>query len=416
MRRPADLPHRRSSTGFSRRQLFSFAVGGGIVVAAAAGVARAALVSGGPTRHIGGIPAPGPGTPPMQPALALSIEQRVGQLFMVGLPSGASDAGAALTNDAITSSHAGSVVLFGSHWNSADSIRVVVGPLQKLARAANGGVGLFVSGNQEGGQAGSFQAFYGDGFSVIPSPIMQAQGDPVLLQAQAQRWGAELLKAGVNLDLAPVLDTVPAGTADSNDPIGHWGREYGFTPGDVQRYGVAFERGMRAAGIAVAIKHFPGLGRVTGNTDFTAEGIVDNTFTGADDPYIQPYKAGIDAGAEFVMMSLASYPRVDPQPAVFSSTMIGGILRGSLGFQKIVISDDVGAAVAVADRPPARRALDFLRAGGDMVLTVQPTDIAPMTRAVLEAVAADAAFAAQIDASVERVLNVKAAYGLLPPA
>jgi beta-N-acetylhexosaminidase len=200
----------------------------------------------------------------------------------------------------------------------------------------------------------------------------------------------------------------------TNDPIGHWGREYGNEPPDVATYGVAFERGMRSAGVAVAIKHFPGLGRVTGNTDFTAQGIVDEAFVGADDPYLRPFRAGIEAGAEFVMISLASYPRADPRPAVFSSVIIEGILRGTLGFQSIVLTDDVGQAQAVAGLSPAERALSFLRAGGDMVLTVKPSDIAPMTQAVLQATAADAAFNGQVSRSIDRVLQLKSAYGLLP--
>jgi beta-N-acetylhexosaminidase len=308
------------------------------------------------------------------------------------------------------------VVLYGTGWSSSGAIQATTDRLQRLAREANAGIGLFVSGNQEGGERGSFQAFYGTGFSPIPSPIAQAEGDPRRLEDQARIWGGQLLDAGVNLNLAPVLDTVPPGMAASNDPIGRWGREYGSSPGEVTTYGVAFARGMRAARVAVAIKHFPGLGRVTGNTDFTAEGIVDDAFSGADDPYLQPYQVAIQEGAEFVMMSLAVYPRVDSRQAVFSPAIIDDILRRRLGFYGVVISDDVGAAAAVADRTPAQRALDFFRAGGDMLLTVQPSDIEPMTQAVMQEMIRDATFRARIDASVERVLRAKSAAGLLPSA
>ncbi|HVC31414.1 MAG TPA: glycoside hydrolase family 3 N-terminal domain-containing protein, partial [Steroidobacteraceae bacterium] len=327
---------------------------------------------------------------PVQAALAgLTLEQQIGQLFMVGLNSDAPEAVAAQTSDAITYLYAGSVVLFGGGWSSSTLISSTVEPLQALAAQANGGAALFVSGNQEGGRWGSVQAFYGAGFSAIPSAVDQGEGDPALLQQQAQTWGTELLSAGVNLNLAPVLDTVPAGTEAANAPIGALGREYGSDPDTVTTYGVAFERGMHAAGVAVAIKHFPGLGRVTGNTDYTNQGIVDGQFSGIGDPYLEPYTAGINAGAEFVMISLATYPRVDTLPAVFSSTIINGILRSGLGFGNIVLSDDLGLAVAVADRSPADRALGFLRAGGDMVLTVVPSDIAPMASAVFDAVQAD---------------------------
>lgn len=421
--RPRSVPNRsRTARRLTRRKLLALAASGALTVATGGAIAR--LVLSGRVRA-----RPTPGAPPAATAspqtssfdlsFGLSPERQVGQLFMVGLSGGSSAAALAQTKDAIASHHAGNVMLYDNGWSSAGTVRAVVQPLQQLARDANAGVGLFVSGNQEGGQQGSFQAFYGPGFDTIPRPIDQAQavrGDPEQLWKLALTWGGQLLQAGVNLNLAPVLDTVPAEAVASNDPIGHWGREYGFDPATVEAYGVAFERGMRAAGVAVAIKHFPGLGRVTGNTDFTDQGIVDDALTGTSDPYLQPYAAAIREGAEFVMMSLASYPRIDSQPAVFSRVMMNAILRDSLGFQNIILTDDVGAAAAVADRPPEQRALDFLRAGGDMVLTVQPADVARMSAAVLQAAMADAAFGNQISRSAQRVLRIKRSHGLLPAA
>ncbi len=417
-------PTPRRPARFSRRALIG---SGGVAALAALGAAGAVLSTRGPGTHISSAgrsgPQPASGAPPAgglpaataTPPPSLTPQQRIGQLFMVGLQSGADSAVQAQVNDAIASSYAGNLVLYGTGWSSADAIRSAVKPLQTLAAGANGGVGLFVSGNQEGGQRGAFQAFYGSGFSPIPSPISQAQGDPATLRDQARIWGGQLLNADLNLNLAPVLDTVPANMVATNDPIGHWGREYGSDPQTVATYGVAFAEGMRDAQIAVCIKHFPGLGRVTGNTDFTAQGIVDDQFSGVDDPYLQPYKAAIDAGIDAVMISLALYPRVDSsEPAVFSAPIITGILRKSLGFQGVVITDDVGAAAAVADRTPAERALGFLRAGGDMILTVDPTVVAPMAAAVTQAMAADPAFAASVNASVGRILRLKALYSLLP--
>jgi beta-N-acetylhexosaminidase len=349
---------------------------------------------------------------------AMSREQRVGQLLMLGRASGASDADVAALDDAIRRLHAGNVVLYGSGWNGAAMLRSVLRPLQQEAQDANAGVRLFVSGNQEGGQAGAFQAFYGSGFEAMPSAYAQAQADPAKLEELARNWGTELVNAGINLNLAPVLDTVPPGNLAANDPIGHWNREYGTDPGTVTAYGVAVARGMLRAGdghsLAVSLKHFPGLGRVTGNTDFTAQGIEDDFFSGLDDPYLAPFQAGIDAGAQFVMVSSAIYPRVDTQRAMFSPTIVTDILRNGMGFNGVIITDDVGDAAAVADLTPGQRAVRFLRAGGDMVLTVEPSDAAPMQQAILAEMDADPAFAAAVDASVQRVLAAKAARGLLP--
>jgi beta-N-acetylhexosaminidase len=343
----------------------------------------------------------------------LTVEQRVGQLLMVGLSS--SDPGPATLAPAIGDQHVGGVVLDGSGWSSAQMVRSAAGALQEMAtQAATGGVRLYVAGNQEGGQHGSLQAFYGPGFQDIPAALDQGALPPATLQERAQAWGQELVGAGLNLDLAPVLDTVPPGTDAANQPIGVLRRQLGGDPATVASHGAAFVRGIEAAGESVAEKHFPGLGRVTGNTDFTATGVTDQT-TGSADPYLQPYQAGWQAGAQMVMVALASYPRIDPaNAAVFSPALITRLLRGQLGFGGVVISDDLGAAAAVQAVAPGDRATRFLRAGGDVVLTVRPSDVAPMTAAVLALTQQDPAFATQVAASVHRVLRAKLQAGLLP--
>src|SRR5206468_1095417 len=96
--------------------------------------------------------------------------------------------------------------------------------------------------------------------------------------------------AGVNVDLAPVLDTVPsAAFASHNPPIGNYHREYGYSPALVSSRGGGFASGLGLAGVEASIKHFPGLGRVTANTDVTAH--VTDTVTRRGDPYLGPYAA-----------------------------------------------------------------------------------------------------------------------------
>jgi beta-N-acetylhexosaminidase len=344
---------------------------------------------------------------------SLSPEQQIGQLFMVGLSSAAPRSPA--TAAAIHESHAGNVVLYGTGGQGAATVKQTADWLKSLVDSdSTGGVGLFISGNQEGGQQGSLQAFYGPGFDAIPPALTQGRMPPPTLQANAQLWGSQLRNAGINLDLAPVLDTVNMADAATNAPIGALQREYGTTPEAVARAGVAFIAGMHDAGEAVAIKHFPGLGRVTGNTDFTAQGITDSMTT-TSDAYLQPYRDGIAAGAEFMMISLATYTQIDPgTPAVFSRRIVTDLLRSQLGFPGVILSDDLGAAAAVAGYPPAQRALNFFRAGGDMVLTIEPSDIASMTQAVLGEMQRDPAFAQRIADAVHRVLNAKKSSGLLP--
>jgi beta-N-acetylhexosaminidase len=224
-------------------------------------------------------------------------------------------------------------------------------------------------------------------------------------------WGEDLRTAGVGLDLAPVADVVPASIGTANRPIGALHRSYGSDPAAVGEHVAAFVAGMNDAGVATAVKHFPGLGKVRGNTDFVS-GVVDQSTT-RDDPDLASFRAGLDAGARFLMVSLATYSKIDPdRRAVFSSTVIDGMVRHDLGFDGVVLSDDLGIAAEVRDVPSPRRALDFLRAGGDMIVTVAPSVLPAMTRAVIAAARSDATFRSAVDQHVLRVLAAKQSMGL----
>jgi beta-N-acetylhexosaminidase len=338
----------------------------------------------------------------------MSLEQRVGQLIMVGAK--ATDPPAS-TSAAISSHHVGNVILSGrSSLGTVATSRVSARLRARATKGATAGVGLFVAADQEGGQV---QVFRGAGFSTIPDALTQGGWATSRLRASAATWGNELRSAGVNVNLAPVADTVPRAMAGSNRPIGFYQREFGFTTAVVGEHASAFVRGMRASGVAATPKHFPGLGRVTSNTDTTA-GVTDSTTT-RHDTYLGPFRQAIAAGAPFVMMSSATYSRIDPRnPACFSPTIITGMLRGDLGFRGVVISDDLGASKQVSRWSPGSRATKFVSAGGDMVLTVDPALAPAMAQALVAKASTSAFFRQQVDAAALRVLRAKASAGLLP--
>jgi beta-N-acetylhexosaminidase len=332
--------------------------------------------------------------------------QRIGQLFNVGLEKDRLDAA---SRAAIFANHFGSVWYRARTSIGVAGVRKVADAVQALATAeATDGVGFLVAANQEGGL---IQALSGPGFDTIPSALDQGKLQPSVLHARAERWGRQLRAAGVNLDFAPVADVVPSGTDAQNAPIGQLKREYGHDPSTVASHLAAFIRGMTAAGVATTSKHFPGLGRVEGNTDFTSA-VVD-TVTTPDDPYLKSFARSVSVHVPFVMISLATYERIDPDHlAAFSTTVIDTVLRGDLGFGGVVMSDSL-TADAVADIPPGQRAIDFIEAGGDMIV-LGPIEVAvPMAQAVAARADSDAAFRDRIDESALRVLRAKEAAGLL---
>jgi beta-N-acetylhexosaminidase len=354
------------------------------------------------------------GSPPPPPSCAartlaaLSEPQRVGQLIALGL---AGDRLGPPTLRAIRQDHVGSVWFVATTEMGAAGVRSVADAVQaQVSPRTTGGVRFYVAANQEGGQ---IQALRGPGFSTMPSAVEQGTVAPSALRSDAAEWGRELSAAGVNLNFAPVMDVVPPGTDEQNQPIGALDRQFGHDPLTTGRHGAAFIRGMQSAGVATTAKHFPGLGRVSGNTDFTAQ-VVDTTTT-EDDPYLRSFRRAIRAGVPFVMVALATYTRIDPNHlAVFSPAVMRTMLRDDLGFRGVVVSDDLGAAVAVADIPPATRAIDFLRAGGDLIVskTAGPAD--QMAAAIVARAGSTPAFKSLVDQAALRVLEAKQASGLLP--
>ncbi|PZS27474.1 MAG: beta-N-acetylhexosaminidase [Pseudonocardiales bacterium] len=332
----------------------------------------------------------------------MSEAERVGQLLMVDCPS--TDVGAA-TVTAIGQYHVGSVILDGTSFLSPQQTSDIVDRLRSRAPAD---VGLFVATDQEGGEV---QRLKGPGFSEIPNAVQQGAQSPTALRALAQQWGKELHAAGVNVNLAPVLDTVPSAFG-ANPPVGDLQREYGHDPATVSAEGNSFAQGMQAAGLAATVKHFPGLGRVRGNTDLTS-GVLD-TVTTRHDPYLAPFADAVRQGVGFVMISTAIYTKIDAsQPAAFSPIVVTAMLRGDLRFRGVIISDDVGVSKQLSGTSVGDRAVKFIAAGGTIVLTVDAGQTQAMTQALLNRAARDRTFRAQVDAAVLVVLAEKAKRGLL---
>ena len=360
-------------------------------------------------------PSPPPTTPSPTPTCAgqvfasMTEAQRVGQLFIFGLRD---DRVGPAEVSGVRDHHLGSVSYIQTTTAGVAWVRAVADAVQALAtRKATAGVRFYVAANQEGG---TIQALRGSGFSTIPSALDQGTLSAATLQKDAKGWGRELVAAGVNLDFAPVMDVVPPGTDANNQPIGALQRAFGHDPGTVGAHGAAFIRGMAAAGVTTSAKHFPGLGRVVGNTDFTAN-VVD-TATTSTDPYLGTFRQAVEAGVPMVMVALATYTKIDPDRLAVFSPVVMDLLRGAIGFDGVIVSDDIGAAVAISDIPPGTRAIDFLRAGGDLIISKYVEPAAQMAEAVLALARTDPAFAARVEDAVMRVLRAKEASGLLPCA
>ena len=332
-----------------------------------------------------------------------SLEEKVGQLMMVGVDAQAPKQS---SNEAVDTHHVGNIFIAGRTTAGSQATQKVISSFtSKVGPGTTHTTPMLVATDQEGGEV---QVLAGSGFSDIPSALDQSAQPRDQLVASARTWGKELADVGVNMNLAPVADLVDIARPASNEPIGRWGREYGHDAATVSSQAGAFAEGMQASKVIPTYKHFPGLGRVKDNTD-TSAGVVDSTTNRLPDAAVGVFSNAIAAGAQVIMVSSATYSLIDPSaPAVFSSTIVTDMLRTQMGFSGVVITDDVSAAVQVQDVSAGDRAVRAIRAGCDLVLaSADPTVAADMVKALIATARSDPAFAARVDESATRVLNLK---------
>jgi len=231
--------------------------------------------------------------------------------------------------------------------------------------------------DQEGGRVQRFR----DGYSALPS--LEGFGkryatDPqaALQQAEEHAWlmASEVKASGVDLSFAPVVDL-----ARGNRAIGD--RAFDADPQVVAEFTRAYVRGMHSVGMAATLKHFPGHGTVLEDTHFD-DAVDPRTLEVLRNEDLVPFVAGIDAGADAVMMAHVKYPAVAPEPAGYSPRWIQEILRQEMGFRGVVFSDDIGMAAALSAGGVKARIDDHLDAGCDVVLVCAPKLVEESLKAV----------------------------------
>jgi beta-N-acetylhexosaminidase len=178
--------------------------------------------------------------------------------------------------------------------------------------------------------------------------------------------GANLKSAGMNVNLAPVLD-VYRSAGDFDD---QYGRSFSSNPTVVGQLGADFIRAQQATGVAATAKHFPGLGAATASQNTDARPVTLSvplaSLRSVDE---RPYPPAIAAGTKLIMVSWATYPALDAQrPAGLSPTIVQGELRNRLGFTGVTVTDALEAGALGAFGSPSNRAVLAAGAGMDLLL------------------------------------------------
>ena len=295
----------------------------------------------------------------------------------------------------------GGIILFGHNILAGKVIGLNAG-MQEAAVSANG-IGLFIGTDEEGGTV-----------SRVANKLKLPEKQPAPAWIQLPDQGLEsgriigtyLSRYGFNVDFAPVVDVrsdVPG--AEITD------RSYGIDPEEVARKVACFTEGLRENGVIAVLKHFPGHGAVSGNTH-TGAGTSEKTLSDWREVDFLPFRAGIDAGAEMVMVSHQIAVNVDPEhPASLSPSVIS-LLREELGFEGVIITDALRMDAVHETYGSGEACVLALEAGADMLLL--PYNFTVAYESVLRAVKEGRLTEERIDESLNRILTLKEKHGLLP--
>jgi beta-N-acetylhexosaminidase len=290
-------------------------------------------------------PSPTPPSPTPAPTpVELSLRAKIGQMLLVGFRGTDAASASAVLSD-ITERGLGGVVLFSVDQPTGSPVRNIVSPEQlaaltttlqdATAATAPQPAPLLIAVDQEGGQVARLGPDHG--FPPTVSAAELGAEDSVRVTHRAARDIARTLRrAGINLNLAPVVDL---NINPANPIIGALDRSFGADPDLVHRQAAAFIDGHHQIGIQTTLKHFPGHGSSVGDTHL---GVVDVTDTWQT-VELQPFGDLIDDGlADAILTAHVFNARLDPDhPATLSQRTIDGILRRQLGWDGVVISDDM---------------------------------------------------------------------------
>lgn len=349
-------------------------------------------------------PGPGEGSDTDDPVAAMlsemTMEEKVGQLVIFGLE------GTTLqeeTRNMIERYAVGGFILYK---DNVDNLAQTV-ELGNQLKAANRehGVPLLLGIDQEGGRVDRMPG----GVSKVPPPgKIAAKDDKTYTYATGQALGLQVRSLGLNLDFAPVLDI---DSNPDNPVIGD--RAYGHTPQSVIAHGLEAMEGLRSSRVVPVVKHFPG----HGDTDVDSHlelPVIHKSKAELQDFELKPFAAAIDAGTDAVMVAHLLIPDLDPDyPASLSETIIDGLLRQELGFEGVVMTDDLTMQGITKQHTVGEAAVLSLRAGSDIVLIGHHHgQQAEVMEEILASVRKGELTDEQLDAKAGRVLRLKQGYQL----
>ena len=332
---------------------------------------------------------------------SMTLEEKLWQLFFVAPEALTGEEAVTESSEALQQALAekpvGGVILFARNLISREQTMALLADVKSASRLAP-----FLGVDEEGGTVSRVGANSAMGVTQLQDmSVYGASGDASALYGDLYNLAQSLNTLGFNVDFAPVADVT---TGSDENPMKL--RSFSSDPERCASMVSVSVGALQDGGVAACLKHFPGYGTATAD-DHNGSVSLDRTLEQLEQTEFVPFAAGIDKGAYFVMVSHLSVPAVtgDDTPADLSEKLVTELLRNTLHFQNVVITDAHNMGSIAQNYTPAEAAVAALRAGVDMIL--MPQDLQGAYDGVTKAIADGVLTEDRIDRSVLRILNVK---------
>ena len=328
----------------------------------------------------------------------MSLENKVAGLFMV-TPEALTGVDTVIqagdtTKQKLSEYPVGGLVYFSKNIKSADQLKEMLDTTRNTMIYP-----VFLAVDEEGG---SVSRVVGAGLADDVGDMSEIGStcDPEKAKEAGTTIGTYLSQFGFNVDFAPVADVVSA----ENAVIGN--RSFGSDPNVVGTMVAAEVQGLQESGVSACLKHFPGIGDTTTDTH-DEKTVSEKTLEDMQQTDLPAFQSGIDAGADFVMVSHMSLPNVigDDTPCSLSGAVISDLLRNQLGYNGIVITDALDMSAITDSYSSAEAAVKAIEAGADMLL--MPENFEEAYQGVLDAVQNGTISEDRINESLKRIYRVK---------
>lgn len=337
---------------------------------------------------------------------SMTLEDKIYQLFFV-TPEALTDMGCVTaagetTKNAIESRPVGGVIYFAKNFETPTQTKDMLSGIQSFSR-----IPLFLAVDEEGGRVSRLGANSAMNFPHLPPMgTIGASDDTGKAYDAGLTIGRALFDLGFNVDFAPVADVL---IHPNNTEIGD--RSFSADPQVNASMVSAFTKGLKETGIAPTLKHFPGHGATVNNSHL---GRTESTRTLEQmrTSELLPFISGIEAGADFIMVSHLTATQISDKPCTLSSEIMTDLLRTELGYEGIIITDSMQMGAITNSYSSGEAAVMALSAGADMIL--MPLSLSNAVQGVTDAVKNGTLLEETIDKKVTRILKVKEKYNLLP--